>query len=152
MHMNRQRRTIGAVHEVPLPDGKHIHAVALPEADFAFLDTRSTALTKIDEIFEHPVLFRVAVHKSAWNTGRWPKVGRVRIPEALLSPQPTFIEDSLHPGRFEIYLAGKISPATRAECEGLERSAVWEPEHVEERIESHYEGRPSKWVESLRMK
>ena len=42
--------------------------------------------------------------------------------------------------------------ATRAECVGLERSAVWDPEHVEDRLRDHRAGRPNKWAETLAMK
>jgi hypothetical protein len=42
--------------------------------------------------------------------------------------------------------------ATRAACEGLERSAVWDPEHVEDRLRDHRAGRTNKWVESLAVK
>jgi len=53
---------------------------------------------------------------------------------------------------FQIYLAGHIRQASRAECEGLERCAVWEPEHVEDRLRDHFAGKPNVWVESLRLK
>jgi hypothetical protein len=42
--------------------------------------------------------------------------------------------------------------ATRAECEVLERSAVWDPEHVEDRLRDHRAGRPNKWAASLALK
>jgi hypothetical protein len=150
--MKHQRRIVGAVHSVPLEDGTYIYAVALPEADFAFMDTRSTQLSNVSEVFSYPILFRVAVHKSAWKTGRWPKVGKVEISESVLAPQPTFIHDPLRPDKFEIYLAGEIRPATKAECDGLECCSVWEPEHVEDRLRDHYEGKTNKWVELLHLR
>ena len=42
--------------------------------------------------------------------------------------------------------------ATRAQCAGLERSAVWDPEHVEDRLRDRRAGRPNKWAESLALK
>jgi hypothetical protein len=135
-----------------LGDGTNIHAQALEEADFAFFDTRSIQSSDLKEITESPVLFRVAVHKSAFNTGRWLRIGKTEIRSDLSEPQSTFIQDSLNPNRFQIYTAGEIKSATRDECEGLERCAVWEPEHVEDRIKDHFEGKPNKWVESLKMK
>lgn len=39
-----------------------------------------------------------------------------------------------------------------AECEGLECAAVWSPEHVEDRLRSHYAGVPCEWALSLRLK
>lgn len=42
--------------------------------------------------------------------------------------------------------------ATRAQCADLERSAVWDPEHVEDRLRDHHAGRSNKWAESLALK
>lgn len=147
--MTGQRRTVGAVLAVPLGDGTQVFALTLPEADFAFLDTRSNDPDPPADLLSRPVLFRVAVHKSAWAAGRWPRVAKVPVPAHLLRPQAKFIQDALHPEKFEIYLAGSIRPASRSECYGLERAAVWDPEHVEERILSHYAGVPSRWVQNL---
>lgn len=148
--MTRQQRTVGAVLAVPLGDGTSTFALTLPEADFAFFDARTGEADPPLDLLAKPLLFRVAVHKSAWIAGRWPKVSKVAVPAELQSPQPKFIQDALRPERFEIYIAGSIRPSTRGECENLERAAVWEPEHAEERIRSYYAGVPSKWVQSLR--
>lgn len=150
--MIRQQRTVGAIFAVPLGDGTNTFALALPEADFVFFDARTTVANPPDDLLRSTVLFRVAVHKSAWATGRWQKVSKTVVPLHLQTPQPKFIQDALHPERFEIYLGGSTRAATREECVGLERAAVWEPEHVEERLVSHYAGTPSKWVECLRLK
>lgn len=150
--MKRQQRSVGAVLAVPLGDGTTCFALTLPEADFAFFDARAKEATPPTGLLAKPILFRVAVHKSAWVTGRWPKVSKVEVPRHLLAPQPKFIQDPLHPDRFEIYLGGNIRPASRAECEGLERAAVWEPEHVEDRLRDHYAGVSNRWLESLRLK
>jgi hypothetical protein len=37
-------------------------------------------------------------------------------------------------------------------CVGLERAAVWDPEHVEDRLRDHRAGVPNKWVESLALR
>lgn len=42
--------------------------------------------------------------------------------------------------------------ATRAQCAGLERSAVWDAEHVEDRLRDRRAGRLNKWAESLALK
>ncbi len=43
-------------------------------------------------------------------------------------------------------------PATTGECIGLEAAAVWEAEHVEDRLRDHFAGQLNKWVEQLRAK
>lgn len=150
--MSRQQRTVGAILAVPLGDGTRTFALTLPEADFAFFDARTTEATPPTNLLLKAVLFRVAVHKSAWVFGRWPKVAKVAVPPELQQPEPKFIQDALNLGRFEVYVGGTTSPATREQCEGLERAVVWEPEHVEERIHSHYKGIPSIWTQSLQLR
>lgn len=44
------------------------------------------------------------------------------------------------------------NPATPEECAVLERAAVWDPGHVEDRLRDHFAGQSNKWVESLRLK
>jgi Immunity protein 26 len=145
---SRQRRIVGAVLRVPLDDRFHAYAWTLPEVDFAFFDLRADFEVAIEEIVRHPIAFRIAIHKSAWTTGRWRRVGKVEPPPEVLAPVPTFIRDPFD-GRFSIYLLGEIRPTTREECIGLERCAVWDPEHVEDRLRDHFDGVPNKWVRSL---
>jgi hypothetical protein len=129
----------------------HTYALMLESVDMAFFDARSTTDLTADEIVARPVLFRVAVHKSAYNTGRWPKVGSLSVPKALATSVPRFRQDPIN-GQLETSDDGGVTfrAATLDECCSLERLAVWEPEHVEDRLGDHYAGVPNKWVESLR--
>lgn len=83
-------------------------------------------------------------------TGQWPVVGRAPLDKGFTLPLQ-FIQDPLNKNSFSIYDNGQIRRATRQECIGLERAAVWEPEHVEERLRDHYAGCRNKWAESLRI-
>ena len=152
MATKRQRRVVGAVLRVPLGDGTHVYAQTLKDADFAFFDSRSEAERPIDEVVSLPVLFRVAVHRSAYADSRWPRVGKAVVRADLADPIAKFIQDPIDPDQFQIYWAGEIREATRQECEGLDRCAVWDPEHVEDRLRDHYSGRSNKWAESLRIR
>jgi Immunity protein 26 len=145
----RQKRAVGAVLAVSLGDGTFTFALTLPEADFAVFDARTDNEVAPKNLLELKPIFRVAVHKSAWSTGRWRKVAKVSPNAELLAPNPTYIEDRLRPGRFQIYAAGAIRSAARAECMGLESASVWDPEHVEDRIRSFYKGESCPWVTRL---
>ncbi len=136
---------------MPLSRQWHAYAWTLPEVNFAFFDLRASADVPVEEIVRHPIAFRVAVPKSAWTDGRWVRIGKVNPPPEILAPVPTFICDPLN-GRLSIYLLGDIRTASRQECIGLERCAVWDPEHVEDRLRDHFAGRPNKWVESMVLK
>ncbi len=68
------------------------------------------------------------------------------MPDELKPPKLFYIQNALHPEKFEIYCAGEIRPATKEECVDLECCAVWEPEQVVERINNFYAGVPYKWI------
>jgi hypothetical protein len=123
----------------------------LPEATFAFYDSRATEELSIEHVITRPVLFFVAVMQYAIKGGLWPIVGHAPLDDQLKAP-PCFIQDPLNLNNFEIYKDGKIRKATKEECAGLECAAVWDPEHVEDRLKDHYAGRKNKWLESLGMK
>jgi hypothetical protein len=152
MKPRTQRRTVGAVLSVPLDRHPSCFAVTLPEADFAFYRPAATRDIDSQKLFTYKVLFRVPVHESACSTCRWSKVAKLDLPPELLAPQPTFIQDAHGPRNLQWYIGGVIRPATRTECEGLERAAVWEPAHVEQRLRDHLAGVPCVWVEQLRLR
>ena len=64
--------------------------------------------------------------------GRWKVVGNAQLNEALKNPPPRFMQDALNPSSFSIYEKDVTSPASKDECIGLEREAVWDPAHIED--------------------
>ncbi len=138
----RQRRTIGSIVEIPV-DGYRIHAQILPENDMVFFDTKEIVNLSVGEIVSSEVLFRISVNSDAILDGRWPKIGKFDLRKEFLNPVPRFIQDQLNKNKFEIYLGGNISPATRKDCEGLDRCAVWAVNHVEDRIKDYYNNVPN---------
>jgi hypothetical protein len=149
--MAKQRRTIGAILSVPLGENRRAYAWTLPEADFAFFDVLSESELSIDEVVSHRIAFRIAVHKSAWTSGRWSKVGNAPPSSDMSAPVARFMQDTIS-GAFSLYVGGDIRTATRDECLGLERCEVWDPEHVEDRRRDHFSGSPNKWVMSLALR
>ena len=149
--MRSEKRNVGDVVKIPLGDGTHTYAHALQEASFAVYDCRVTDELAVEQVISRPVLFFVAVKHHAVKNGRWPIVGNSPLNDRLSRP-PTFIQDPLNKNNFSIYANGEIKPSTRVQCTGLERMAVWEPEHVEERIQDQYAVRKNKWLELLKMR
>ena len=146
-----QKRWIGDTVKIPLEDGTHTYARVLPEASFAFYDSRGTEDVEVDRIVALPILFFAAVMHRAIRSGRWPVVGQVLRDDGLRAP-PKFIQDPLDARKFSIYEDGQIRPASRQECLGLEREVVWTPEGIEERLLDHYMGRKNGQVESFKIK
>jgi len=146
-----QRRRIGDIVKIALGDGTHTYARVLPEASFAFYDWCGSEDLQMDRIVKLPISFFVSMVNEGITSGRWLVVGRIPQNDGLKAP-PRFIQDALDKRQFSIYDGGQIRPATRQECVGLERAAVWQPEHVEERLRDHFAGRKNEIHESLKMK
>ena len=148
MAARRLKWSRGAVVSVPLQDGSLCHAQMLNEPEYAFFDTRSGENPTPEAVVASPVLFRLWVMRRAHSRGRWPKIGTADVPEILTSEMERFKVDAIT-SRVSIYMSGVETRATADQCQGLERAAVWEPEHVEERLLDHNMGRPNRWAESL---
>lgn len=135
--MKRQQRTVGAVIEIPLPNGYYAYGRILKEGDFAFYDFVSE-VESVDytKVLQSKVLFIRAVFNDVITQGRWLKVYKASVEPALDDLPNKYIEDALLPGNYSIYNTntGEITPATKAECDGLEVAAVWQPWQIEEQL------------------
>lgn len=148
-------RKEGAFIEIALPNGKYSYGRILGKASFGFYNIYSDErVTDLDKIKNSRILFINSVYKHAITKNRWKIIGASEIEPNLKNLPMEFIQDELDPNQFEIYdpNTGEMKPAKKADCVGLERAAVWEPQHVEERIIDYFEGRPNKWFESLKIK
>ena len=153
MKTRTQKRVVGDIVKIDLGDGSHNYARVLEEGQFAFYDGRINDEPTIDRIIALRVLFYASVMDYAVKKGRWRIVGNAPLDNLLKNPPPRFMQDALRKDVFRIYeKGGKIRPATKEECIGLERTAAWDPDHIEDRLRDHYAGRINKWVESLRIK
>ena len=143
---------MGAIVKIPLGNGWHSYGQILDEPEIAFFDLRTETEPSSREIAGRPILFRLWVMNYAVTSGRWLKVGTAQLSDDLRQPVPRFKQDPIDPAALSIYLDEKETPASPEECANLERAAVWDPEHVEDRLRDHFAGRPNKWVESLSLR
>ncbi len=152
--MTRQRIQSGAIVKIPLGDGSHTYGRLLIKPYIEVYDSVTRdEIRDLARIVASPVLFTVSVFDRAITQGRWPIVGRLPYDEETAEMPLQFLQDAANPRRCRLIDAwGNITPASIEECTGLERAAVWEAEHVEDRIRDHYAGRPNMWAESLKLK
>ena len=144
----RIRRRVGDVAIIPLGEGNLIaYAVVLDDASFAIFDARGDL--SVERALQRTPMFYVAVMDSAIKSGRWPVITVPKDFVPQLSAPATFMQDPLNPEKIHIYHLGRMTPATREDIAGLECTAVWSPEHVEDRVRDEYFGRRNKWLESL---
>lgn len=83
------------------------------------------------------VLFITAVHGYAIRKGRWDVIGNRPLEESLKKPVQFFRVDHTDPMNYRIYEEGRVRLSNEEDCSGLEPLAVWDPEHIEERLRDH---------------
>ena len=146
----RQRRVHGSILQIDLGDGTFAFGQVLEPPLIAFFDLRLSSVPSLAEIVGSQVAFSIWVMKYAVTRGDWPVIGRVEVPEGLNERPPFFKKDAISGSLSITYTGAEEIPATPEEVAELECAAVWDPEHVEERLSDHFAGRPNKWAESMR--
>lgn len=142
---------IGSIVEIPLPNGRRGYARVLKSPLMAFYSIRSEGSLVPTEILGQPVAFKVWVMNSAISSGRWSVIGHAPL-ETELAAMPWFFKQDAISKALSLYQSGVERPATKEECEGLERAAVWSAQHIESRLEDHLEGRTNKWLEAMKLR
>ena len=151
MTQKRFNRNTGDLLLIRLADRSYCYGRVLPEPLMAFYDLNSQDKLPTELVKAAPILFKVWVMNHAITDGRWLYLHSWPLEAEFLSPSEFFKQDSIS-GAICKYVDSKEIPASVEECSGLERAAVWDPEHVEERLADHFAGVPNKWVEALRIK
>lgn len=136
---------------IPLANGSFAFGRVISEPLIAFYDIYSEEVPDIDKIRVRSVKYILAVMNYAINSGRWKVIGSSLLEDTLREPVSFFMQ-SRSTGEISIYIDGEIIPASFEECVGLENCAVWDPEHVEDRLLDEFYGRPNKWSEQLSLK
>ncbi|EOQ74140.1 Imm26 family immunity protein [Acinetobacter lactucae] len=151
--MKKQRFKKGALLQIDLKNGQYAFGRVVNKEETLLYDffTDNISSLKLDNIYSAKELFRVAVMKYAITSGQWVVIDNKPIEADLTIPNKYFMQDMITK-EFSIYHQGKIMPATYEEIKDLECAAVWEPEHVEDRLRDYLAGVPNVWVEDLKPK
>ncbi|WP_018970406.1 Imm26 family immunity protein [Rubritalea marina] len=139
----------GNIVEIALPSGGLTYAMVVDSPRVAFFDRKFDSRPAIREIADTSIAFQIWVMKYAIGKRHWSVIGATEVPPAVLSADRFFKQDSIS-GEFSIYEgAGHESPASYSDVVELECAAVWDPEHIESRLDDHYAGVENMWVRSL---
>lgn len=141
----------GDIVKIDLGDDSFCFGRVLEEPHIAFYDLKAIVAPDIQTIVALPILFIVWVMNNAVTSGRWPIIGNLPLDSELEGSPKFFKQDPINK-TFSIYHRGQETSATLAECEKLERAAVWDPSHIEDRLHDYYSGVQNQWVESLKAK
>lgn len=137
---------------IDLGDGISAFARTLTNLQIAIYSYRvSQSDLPLENIYGSSLLWKLTVMKSALTSGRWPVVDFRPLEPELSLPVEYFMKD-IFTGRFSVYRSsdGNIRPGTAEECKTLEKAAVWEAPHIEDRLRDHFAGRPNVWAEQLK--
>ena len=149
----RVKRQAGNVVRIPLPDGDHGYGFERPRGLVTVVDSKGKVDLSPEHIVQLTPLFTIFVMDRAIKSGRWPVIGHVELSERWLTPVKFFRQDRLKPERLSIAFSdGREIPSDLKGIEGLEKAAVWDPEHVEDRITDHFAGRPNCWLKALELR
>ncbi len=150
------RRKVGDILKINLRDGFHGYAHVSTDPCIIFYDGRFKTEISVNEIIKLKVLFILSVSNYAIKDGIWPVIGRSGLNDEQLKKPYMFKQDPIS-GQLSIYHSDFAETnyeraATVEECEDLERMAIWDHNHVEDRLNDHYENKPNVWVSQLALK
>jgi hypothetical protein len=150
--MKKPKHESGTFLRIPLPDGTFGYGRVLERPYVAFYNFRTTEPSAdLRTIESKPVLFRQAVRLSTPN--HWVSLGKKELVGEVAEPVVRFTQDVGDFRKCVIFdTAGNTRDATPEECVGLERAAVWESLHIEERLLDTFMGRPNLAGEHLRVR
>lgn len=132
MKKKYQRQKLGNVYAIPLPNGQFAFGRQFQEGAIAVYKHIGINIDDLPDNEDYQ--FIVGVYQKVLTCCKWPKVDYrpFEKEEDSWSP-PEYIWDPFT-GKYEMYYKGKRTPCTKAECKGLEPAAVWDDQHIIDRI------------------
>ena len=104
-----------------------------------------------EKLIGSKVIFTLSVHKSWEKNKNWEVVGKNLNNVSSIPSQ--FMQSIGNQNDIKIIdSTGNSRPATKDEVKGIERLAVWEDNHVEDRLRDYFDGKQNIWVEHLKPK
>lgn len=149
--MYEQRPKPGTFLRIPLADGSLGYGRVLEPPYSAFYNYRTTGPdSDLDRIASKPILFKITARHLALKS--WEAIGWRELEQHMTQPVVFFHQDVGDFRRCTIWdSAGNKRAAKPQDCIGLERAAVWEQQHVEERLLDIFMGRPNVTEEHLKV-
>jgi hypothetical protein len=123
---------VGDIFEIPLPDDRFAYGKVFRDASVGIYEKifPCPAEPPINSSFA----FVVGLYDDILKSGVWPIISHEPFSSAEAEwPPPACIKDIIS-GDYSIYHRGEIRPSTPLECIGLETAAVWDADHVIDRI------------------
>lgn len=124
------RKKVGDIYAILLPNNTYAFGHLLQEGSVAFYKHRGVDILDIPKKEKYE--FIVCVHTNCFKD--WFFVENRPFKTSQQSRPPCYQMCDSVTGKYSIYQYGKIIPATKEECKGLEVCAVWENKHLITRL------------------
>ena len=143
MNNRRNRLRLGDIYEIPLPNGKNAYGRLFKECTLAIYDIRCNNVNELPdkEVYQ----YYISVYKDLLQDKMWKIVGNRRFKnEDEAWPPPKCVVNAISLVG-SLYYKGKIIPCIYEDCKDLEIVAVWDRNHVIDRLMGK-----DTWEKSLR--
>jgi hypothetical protein len=131
--MNRRKPQVGDVIQVTLPSGRYAYGRVLRDASVAFY-RKTTAEPGVPPVGSRDYQFVVGVYDDVLTSEDVSVVGHDPSQDHEDDwPPPSSIRDPIS-GAMRIYHHGQMRDATTEETKGLEPAAVWDLNHLTDRL------------------
>ena len=132
MKKRRCKINVGDVVQIKLPTGNFAYGRVFKDASIGIYKHQSELPDQPPR--EDDYAFIVGFYKDALTSGIWPVIEhRPFASDDTSWPPSNYIYDRIN-GQISIYYRGTMRPSTEAECRGMEKAAVWEANHIIDRI------------------
>jgi len=123
---------VGDIFQIPLPNGCFAYGKVFRDASVGIYEAIFDAPTQLP--IKSSFAFIVGLYDDILKSGAWPVVGHEPFTSTEEEwPPPHFIKDVIS-GDYSLYHKGVIRPSSETECRGLEQAAVWDVDHIIDRI------------------
>jgi hypothetical protein len=146
------KRITGIFIRIPLVDGSFCYGRLLKNPYIAFYKFRSTVpFSNLEQIELKPILFTLAVRLDV--VDRWVEIGKKKLAGEVAKPVISFMQDLADFRKCTIFDSeGMERQVKPTECIGLERAAVWDMHHIEQRLLDTFMGHPNATELNLRVR
>lgn len=153
--MTKNKHT-GSIFKISFGDGTYGFGRILDNSTVAFYDLKVSKIPDLEDIIQSDVIFKIWVMSYAFTNKTWKKkwtiIGKIPL-EDKLKEDITFCKQDFISKKYYLYFGNGIEEETTCEeCAKYEIAAVWDPEHIEDRLLDYFMGKPNMWVESMKVK
>ncbi len=136
------KNKIGDVFQIDLSDGRLVFGRVLPNT-WAFYDyvISSDDELDIEKVVSSIIVFKIWVSEFALEKNIWKIVGNIPLDENLKGTVEFYKQDPINNKVWKTLTGAEEIPTSIEECLELEVAAVWDPEHVLERLDCLFTGK-----------